>query len=116
MSEANIQLIRELFQKVKLYLKGLYLPNQAKLVNGPRKKAFIGLISLMESFDNMFKMYVENHHLEYLLTFKFSKDHLETFFSIVRASNGAINNPTSIQVYFLFLLSFIATFDYIIHA
>ena len=70
----------------------------------------------MESFDNMFKMYVENHHLEFLLTFKFSKDHLETFFSIVRASNGAINNPTSIQVYFLLLLSFIATFDYIIHA
>ena len=36
-------------------------------------------------------------HLKYLITYKFSQDYLELFFSAVRGMNGWNNNPTSSQ-------------------
>lgn len=69
--------------KTKNYLSGLYVPNSKKLIEGPRKKAFLGLIVVMQSFLEMFDMYVVSGKLEYFLTYKFSQDHLETFFSSI---------------------------------
>jgi len=39
----------------------------------------------------------EDGHLEYLLTYKLSQDHLEIFFSAVRARGEFSNNPTAAQ-------------------
>lgn len=39
----------------------------------------------------------ENPALRYLLIYKMSQDHLELFFSAVRAAGGWNNNPTSRQ-------------------
>jgi len=36
-------------------------------------------------------------YLEYLLTYKLSQNHLEMFFSAVRARGGFSNNPTAAQ-------------------
>ena len=36
-----------------------------------------------------------NPPLRYLLTYKFSQDHLELFFGAVRAAGGCNNNPTA---------------------
>jgi len=48
----------------------------------------------MSSTSNLFEDLVLTGSLSYLLTFKFSQDHLETFFASVRARLGANNNPS----------------------
>ena len=52
-----------------------------------------------EAIDGMAKDLVcgENSVLKYLLTYKFSQDHLELFFGAVRAAGGWNNNPTAMQ-------------------
>jgi len=48
----------------------------------------------MVSTSNLFEDLVLTGLLSYLITFKFSQDHLETFFTSVRARQGANNNPS----------------------
>lgn len=49
----------------------------------------------MESFKNIYSLHKIN--LPYILTFKFSQDHLETFFSAIRGRGGYNNNPNALQ-------------------
>ena len=69
------------------------------VIEGPRKQAFLGFIITLESLLFVYRCYIQTNHLEYLLTFKFSQDHLEFFFSVIRASLGQNNNPTTTQVH-----------------
>ena len=57
----------------------------------------MGFISVIESIQGIFDDYVVNGHLKYLLTFKFSQDHLEHFFNSVRSCLGKNTNPTTVQ-------------------
>lgn len=54
---------------------------------------------MIESVTSLFEKLVEqdNAPLKYILTYKFSQDYLELFFSAVRALNGRNNNPTFTQ-------------------
>lgn len=61
------------------------------------KTGFIGLIVGMSSFKNIYKRYIETKELQYLLTFKFSQDHIETFFSLIRSRGGFNKNPNCSQ-------------------
>ncbi len=45
----------------------------------------------------MYKRYIESNELQFLLTFKFSQDHLETLFSVIRNRGGFNNNPNVVQ-------------------
>ena len=45
-------------------------------------------------------------HLDYFLTYKFSQDHLESYFSCIRASLGGCSKPTTIQVYIIIFTPF----------
>ena len=62
-----------------------------------RKTGFIGFLVGIKSVQGMFHDLVEspNPPLRYLLTYKFSQDHLELFFGAVRAAGGCNNNPTA---------------------
>lgn len=52
----------------------------------------------MSSFKNMYKTYVsDTQQLKFLLGFKFSQDHLETLFSVIRSRGGFNNNPNVSQ-------------------
>lgn len=52
----------------------------------------------MKSFMGIYNTYVKDDaKLEFLLGYKFSQDHLETFFSSVRSMHGFNNNPTCRQ-------------------
>ena len=88
---------KEMFDDCFEYILALSLPNGKKLVDSPRCKTFVGLLSLMKSVSKIHEVYVNTGHLDYLLTFKMSQDHLEMYFSSIRASLGGNNNPTTTQ-------------------
>lgn len=76
------------------YLEGL------KNVNGPilksnRKMGFFGFIVSMKSILHISKSLFLDNNFHYLMTYKLSRDHLETFFSAVRNRGGFNNNPTA---------------------
>lgn len=59
-----------------------------------RKIGFLRLILCMKSVINLAN-YVFKEGMSYLLTYKLSQDHLETFFSSVRSQGGFDNNPSA---------------------
>lgn len=65
----------------------------------PRRTGFIGFVASIKSIIKLFEDLVlsPNAPMSYLLTYKFSQDHLELFFSAVRGKGGFNNNPTAIQ-------------------
>ena len=68
------------------------------ILNSPNKTGFIGFIIAMQNFKTILNEYVtKNNYLQYILTYKFSQDHLEVLFSWIRAMGGFNNNPTSKQ-------------------
>ena len=64
-----------------------------------RKTGFVGFILAIESVKMLFKDLVGSIDppMNYLLTYKFSQDHLELFFGAVRSAGGFNNNPTAQQ-------------------
>jgi len=64
-----------------------------------RKMGFLGFYSSTRAVIEIFDKYVkpDNSQLPYLLTYKFSQDHLELFFSAIRARGGWCPNPTCTQ-------------------
>lgn len=62
-----------------------------------RKRNLSGLFGI-ESLKNLYNFYVVNgSDLKYLLSFKFSQDHLKTFFSVTRSKGGFNNNPNCLH-------------------
>ena len=60
---------------------------------------FLGTYSAAQAIIAIFDNYVKpnNSQLQYLLTYKFSQDHLELFFCAIRACGGWCPNPHSAQ-------------------
>ena len=83
LSKENEHDFKLLFKANVDYLLGLKLSSGKKLVDTPRSRAFVGFVSLMKSIEYMFNSYVLTGHLEYLLTFKLSQDHLGLIFYII---------------------------------
>ena len=82
----------------KKYILGLRDVDGHRLVDGKRNTGFVGFLACLESVQKIFHQYLEQEmSLKYLLTYKLSQDHLELFFSAIRASGGFNNNPTAIQ-------------------
>lgn len=85
------------FDEAEEYLASLTeTANNGKLiVDGPRKRGFLGFIVCLRSAKQIFERLVENEgSLKYLLTYKLSQDHIEMFFGSIRRRNGCNNNPT----------------------
>lgn len=58
----------------------------------------MGFLTAMESASGIFQLYVPKRRvLKYVLMYKFSQDHLETLFSVVRQKRGCDNNLTTKQ-------------------
>ena len=81
------------------YIKGLRAADGTLIQFTRRKTAFIGFMTNIRSIQGLFNDHVEKDEspMKYLLTYKFSQDHLELFFGAVRAAGGFNNNPTSQQ-------------------
>lgn len=87
------------------YIKNLkiWLPEgEKKILKSNSKTRFLGFIIALTNFKLIYETYCinsenTNDKLEYILTFKFSQDHLELLFSIIRSRGGWNNNPTATQ-------------------
>jgi len=76
---------RPFLKNASQYIKHLKLSNGSYLHTTTRKVPFIGFLVAIETFLKMFDDEVKtNNSLKYLLTYKFSQDHLELFFCSVR--------------------------------
>lgn len=86
-------------QKAEKMLMELKDDKGKLLHSGRRKTCVIGFVASCISVRNIFHDLVEkpNSQCRYLLTYKLSQDHLELFFSAVRARGGFNNNPTAQQ-------------------
>ena len=81
------------------YLKTLKDENGLKLVEGPRKAFVMGFAISLKSILSLAKrlLYREYNTFEYLLSYRFSQDQLEMFFSKIRGRLGWNNNPNALQ-------------------
>lgn len=59
--------------------------------------AIIGFLSLCRGMRNIFDELIESEKLNYLATYKFSQDHIELVFNMIRSRLGYNNNPSSQQ-------------------
>ena len=82
------------------YLKTLTDAAGKKIIDGPRKTFLIGFGTSAQSIFAIAErlMYRNNSAFEYVLTYKFSQDPLEMFFSKIRSRNGWNNNPNPLQL------------------
>lgn len=94
----NIGLIEALFEGAITYFRNLKLQSGQLVICSRRKTGFIGLIINMQSTIQLFKYLVEELKvLKYLPMYKVSQDHIELFFSAIRARGGFNNNPNAVQ-------------------
>jgi len=61
-----------------------------------RKTGFLGIIICLENLINLYKI-INGEDMSYILSHKFSQDHIEIFFSAVRNRGGFNNNPNAVQ-------------------
>jgi hypothetical protein len=85
--------------KASSYIKGLKNEVGNPMYNTKRKNGFVGFILAIESVKLLFQELIEKTDppMNYLLTYKFSQDHLELLFGAVRSAGGFNNNPTAQQ-------------------
>ncbi|KYN15587.1 THAP domain-containing protein 9 [Trachymyrmex cornetzi] len=78
------------------YLQGLK-DAEGPILKSNLKVGFFGLFLCLQSVLGLSKILLSDDNFQYLLTYKLSQDHLETFFSAVRSRGGFNNNPNAKQ-------------------
>lgn len=95
---SNYGLVEALFECATNYISTLKFPDGTFLIESKRRTGFIGLIIDMKSSIALYQDLVnESKILVFLPIYKFSQDHVELFFSAIRARGGFNNNPNAIQ-------------------
>ena len=81
------------------FLKCLKDTNSMPLIEGPRKTFVIGFCISAYSILTICRTLLERgeSHFEYILTYRFSQDPIEMYFSKIRSRFGWNNNPTALQ-------------------
>ena len=79
----------------KLRIKGR--DGYTSILKSSSKTGYLGFLMAMYNFKSLYETYVLEDKLEYMLGYKFSQDHLETFFSAIRSRGGWNNNPNCMQ-------------------
>jgi DNA transposase THAP9 len=75
------------------------ISKEINIVNHFRNTGFVGLILDLENYIQIYRT-LDNKQLinrSYMLTYKYSQDHLETFFSATQGRSGFYNNPCYFQ-------------------
>ena len=81
------------------YIRQMKDTDGRQVTEGKRRTGFVGFRVCFHSVKAIFDTLVacDDPPMQYLTTYKFSQDHLELFFSSVRARGGYNNNPTVLQ-------------------
>jgi hypothetical protein len=67
------------------------------LIASNRKTGFLGFVIDLTNLIDLYRNLKSEYNFEYILSFKLSQDHLETFFSAVRSRGGCNNNPSCLH-------------------
>jgi hypothetical protein len=94
MKQSNENSWRPLFHLAISYILALKDEKNTPIVNSKARTGFVAFLIAIHSFEGIYEDYIQSGKLDFLLTFKWSQDHLETFFALVRASLGCNNNPS----------------------
>lgn len=94
----------EIFEAAENYIRSIRNAAGVSILRTQQKTGYLGFIILMRSFRALFKEFVATptddecgNVLTHLFTYRFSQDHLESFFGAIRAKGGCNNNPNSVQ-------------------
>lgn len=104
--ESNSEELFKYFQKAKEYFMSIEIDeenSQSKKVM--RKLAiqsrsmtpFLGMVHNLTALQGLFNDYVVSGQFKEIYSFKFSQDHLETWFSCVRRGLGSNDNPSAAE-------------------
>lgn len=101
-TEENFIKIKTNIEHYTNYIKSLKIIDKKNnipipILRSKRKIGFWGFIVGMNSALHLAKYLFEKKLITYLLTYKMSQDHIETFFANIRAMGGFNNNPTCLQ-------------------
>lgn len=101
---STIVSVRELFDEGRKFIEQMSIEysnvKKKKIVpvlNSWSSMGFFGFLHNMTSTLGIYDDYIKNGPLETFYTFQYSQDHLETYFSLIRSSLGANNNPNEQQ-------------------
>lgn len=97
LSQRNVDIWRPFLQDVQTYLLSLLEPSGLPIYQGKRNQCVVGFIISAQSTLDLAMELLSRQDYRYLLTYKYSQDHVEMFFSKIRQRNGWNNNPTSEQ-------------------
>ena len=97
--KSNYAFTKKFLDEASQYIRDLKTSDGKSILASRRKTGFLGFLVCINSVCGLAEdlVKVDNQVLKYLQTYKMSQDHLELFFSAVRASGGWNNNPTSRQ-------------------
>lgn len=105
-SRSNCNRLFEYLSECKEYFKNIMvLQNDEKrsVYDSTIFTGFLGFLIAIENFQNIFNTYVlKENILKYVCTYKFSQDHLETFFSVIRCHGAYVHNPSCLQFYYIY--------------
>lgn len=100
---ANIERWENKLENALEYLFSLKTYDNTLLFKSSRKTFINGFAMAIKSVIAIAKSLLsDKDHFKYLLTYKFSQDHLESFFSKLRARHGFNNNPNIVQLKYAF--------------
>lgn len=80
--------VLDFFTEAISYFSNIKLKNGSLITSTKVKTGFLGFIIDMNNLKQMYHEYVETGYLKYILSYKFSQDHLEIFFSCIRSMGG----------------------------
>ena len=94
----NIEEIQDYVNQTIYYLTTLVDKDGIKLVEGPRKKFIVGFALSSKAILSLAKRLLERDYntFDYLLTYRFSQDQLEMFFSEIRRQLEQQSQCTSV--------------------
>ena len=89
---------QELFRDFERMYSELETGDGKKVIHSRRRTGPLGLIACIKVVENLFAKMVRNEiKLDYLCCHKLIQDHLEIFFSLIRAKGGWCHNPNPLQ-------------------
>lgn len=102
-TQENYETIEKKVDEYINYIKSLRIIEDKKykqnisILNSKRRIGFWGFLIAMKGALKIAQYVFKKNSMMYLLTYKLSQDHLETFFSCMRRIGGFNNNPTCRQ-------------------
>ncbi|RZF48094.1 hypothetical protein LSTR_LSTR002160 [Laodelphax striatellus] len=96
LSESNKFKWLPFLNEAENYLTNLADSNGLPLMSSG-KTTILGLVWTIRGMRRLFHDLVESKELKYLITYKFSHDHLEMFFWMIRSLSGREYNPTAFK-------------------